>query len=69
MGKETIRFGNIEINKQKFHNHKNPISVYEVNIDRIVIFSRVSFGKTGFKYFIGYKNNKKQVSLCAILPK
>ena len=27
MGKGTETFGNIEIEKKNFHNHKNPISI------------------------------------------
>ena len=51
MGKEIITFGNIEVEKHKFHQHKRPISIYAVNVDRIVVFDKVSFGKKGFKYF------------------
>ena len=43
MGKETITFGKIEVEKQKFHQHKSPISIYDVNIDRIVIPNMVLF--------------------------
>ena len=43
MGKETITFGKIEVEKQKFHQHKSPISIYDVNIDRIVIPNKVLF--------------------------
>ena len=31
--------------------------------------NKVSFGKNGFKYFIGYKDGKKITPLCIILPK
>ena len=44
MGKEIITFGDIEIEKQKFHSHKNQISIYDVNIDRIVVSNKVPFG-------------------------
>ena len=33
------------------------------------MFSKVSFGKKGFKYVIGYKGRKKVRPLCVILPK
>ena len=35
MPKGIIIFGNIEIEKHKFHQHKNPISMYDVNNDTI----------------------------------
>ena len=30
-----------------------------IDIDKIVVSNKVSFGKKGFKYFIGYKDGKK----------
>ena len=45
IGKEIIKFGETEIRKQKFHSHKNPISIYHLNIDRIVVSNKVPFGK------------------------
>ena len=37
MGKEIITFGNIEVDKQKFYQYKSLISIYDVNIDKIVL--------------------------------
>ena len=45
--------------KQKFHQHKRPISIKNVDIENIVVSNKVRFGKKGFKYFIGYKDAKK----------
>ena len=45
MGKEIIEFGETEIGKQKFHSHKNPISIYHLSIDRIVVSNKVPFEK------------------------
>ena len=68
MGKDVITFDDIEIEKkQKFHYHKSPISIYNIDINKIVVSSKVHFG--GFKYFIGYKNDKKIRPLCLMLPK
>ena len=39
-----------------FTNIKKPISKYYVDINKIVVSNKVSFGKNGFKYFIGYKD-------------
>ena len=36
----------------------------DVDTDKILIFNKVSFGKYGFKYFIGYKHNEEVKSLC-----
>ena len=57
--KTTVKFGDIEIKKQKFHQHKRPTSIKNIDINKILVSSKVSFSKRGFKYFIGYKDAKK----------
>ena len=44
MEKTIIKYGNIEIKKQKFHQHKK-----DIDINKIVVSNNVSFGKKGFK--------------------
>ena len=56
--KTIIKFGDIEIEKQKFHQHKRPISIKNIDINKIVVSNEVSFGKKGFKYFVSYKDAK-----------
>ena len=67
--KEIIRFGDTEIEKHKFRQYKRPISIKNVDINKTVVSNKVSFGKKGFKYFIGYKDAKKVKPLCRFLPK
>ena len=67
--KTIIKFGDIEIEKQKIYQHKRPISIKNIDINKIVVSDEVSFGKKGFIYFIGYKNTKKIRPLCIFLPK
>ena len=68
MGKEIITFSDIETEKQNSHSYQNSTSLYYVNI--VIVFNKVSFGKKGFKYFIGYKNDyEKVMPLCIVLPK
>ena len=55
----SINFGDIEIEKQKFHKHKEPISIKNIDINKITASNKVSFGKKESKYFIGYKDAKK----------
>ena len=45
MDSEIIKASENEIEKHKFHQHKNP--------------SKVSVVKNGFKYFIGYEDRQK----------
>ena len=56
---KIIKFGDIEIQKQKFDQHKAPSSIKNIDINKIAVSNKVSFGKKAFKYFIGYKDGKK----------
>ena len=58
MDKEFIAFGNIEIEKQKFCYRENPILIYDKDINKIIVSSKVPFDKKGFKYFTGYEDNE-----------
>ena len=54
------KFGDIEIKKQKFHQHKESISIKNTDINRITVSNKVCFGEKGFKCFIGYKKAEKK---------
>ena len=69
MGEKIIIFGDTEVEKQKFHQHKIPIWINNVGISKIVVSNMVNFGKKGFTYFIGYKDGKYVRPLCVMLPK
>ena len=58
----------MKILKYKFHQPKNPILIDNVDINKTVASSKVSFSKRDFKYFVGYKA-KKIRPLCIFLPK
>ena len=59
-GKKTIiKLGNVEIEKQIFHQHKRPVSIKSIYINKIVVSSMFPYRKKGFKSFIGYKGAKK----------
>ena len=51
MDKEIIMFGNIEVEKHKFHQYKNPISISDVDMSKIVMSNRLPFGKKDFKFY------------------
>ena len=59
-------FGDIEVKKNAFHKSKYLIDINEVNIVKIVKFNKVSFSKKGFKYFLGYRDDKIE-PLCIML--
>ena len=45
MGEEMITFGDIEVEKHKFHQHKSSVSIYDVNVDRIRLSNKVPFSR------------------------
>ena len=69
MEKIIVKFDDIEIKKQKIHQYNRPTSIKNIDINKIVVSNKVSFGKNGFKYFTGYKDDKKIIPLCILLPK
>ena len=58
-----------EIEKHKFYCHKTPILIDDADINKIIQCNQLSFGKKGFKYYIGYKDNENVESLRVALPK
>ena len=46
--KTSIKFGDTEIKKHKFHQYKGSISIKNININKIVVSNKVSFGKKRF---------------------
>ena len=49
MDKKTIAFGDTEIEKPKFHCHKNPSLIDDPDIDKILISNKISNDKKDFK--------------------
>ena len=52
MDKRIIKIDDTEIEKYKFHQYQSPISINNVDINKIVVSNKVSFNKNDFKYFI-----------------
>ena len=42
MEKAIIKFGDIEIEKQKFHQHKRPILMKNIDINKIAVYNKIS---------------------------
>ena len=58
MNEKTLKFSNIKINKKEFHKSKQAIDLVSVTTDKIVASDKVRHSEEGYKYFIGYKENK-----------
>ena len=53
---------------KNFTNAKDPFQ-QKIDIYKIVISNKTSFGKSGFNYFVDYKDAKKIRPFCIFLPK
>ena len=67
MNKKTLRFNNIKLNKKEFHKSKEPIDLFSVDLDQIVVSDKFKHNDEGFKYFIGYQKGENVKPLCIIL--
>ena len=65
---KNIKCDDTEIEKYKFHQYKSSILIDNIDINKILVSNKISFGKNNFKYFIGYKDAKKLRPLCTFLP-
>ena len=54
MGKEILTFGNIEIEKRNVYRYKILILLGDVDIEKVLVSNKLSFGEKNYKYFIGY---------------
>ena len=64
MQKTVINLGDVQIKNQKLYQQKKPISIENVDVNKIVVSNKVFFGKQIFKYSTGYKDAKKIRPLC-----
>ena len=70
MGQEILMFGDNEIENSKFYRHKTPILLKDVDIEKVLVSNKISFGGKDYNYFIGYLYNDNNVKpLHIMLPK
>ena len=62
-----LRFGKKKAIKKTYYAAKNPIKIWDVNVDNIVI-SKLIETKTNSKYLIGYSDKAVRPSVL-IMPK
>ena len=60
MSEKTPKFGNnkTRLNKKEFHKSREPIDLFSVNVDQIVVSDKFKLNSESFKHFIGYQNGK-----------
>ena len=65
MSGKNISFNDKKINKSNFYKNKKPSKIDEINVDKIQVSKRESYGKKGsLKYFIEYIDNDVIRPLC-----
>ena len=67
--KTIIKFGDTKIKKQKFHQYKRPISIDNIDFDKIVVSKKVSFDKIELNISSATKILIKIGPLLIFLPK
>ena len=68
MSEKTLKFDNIILKKKTLHKFKEPIDLFSVNVDQIVVSDKFKHNNEGFKYFIGYLEDELVKPLCITLP-
>ena len=70
ISEQTLKFGDIVVNKREFHASKEVIALSLVNTNKIVLFNKFKDGDDGSKYFIGYLHDNDVIRpLCIIYLK
>ena len=60
----------MKLKKNKFYQNKTPTSLKDVDIKKVLVSNKISFGEKNYRYFIGYLYDNHNVkSLHITLPK
>ena len=68
LGEEFFTFWDNETEKNRFYRNKTPIFFRDVDIEKVLVSNKISFGEKNYKYFIGYLYNDKVEPLDTMLP-
>ena len=68
MSFKKIKFADKEVDKKEFYSSKQAISLYSVDLSKIVVSNKWKINDTTYKYLCGYLNNDVIQPLCVILP-
>ena len=69
MSGKSINFDDKKINENNFYKNKKLFNTYDLDVNKILVSKRESYGKKGSpKYFIGYNDDDVIRPLCIKLP-
>ena len=63
-----IKFGDKEFNNKEFYSSKQAISIYSIDLNKIVVSNKLKINDTTYKYICRYLNNDTIQPLRVILP-
>ena len=66
MSKQTLKFGDIIVNKKEFHASKEPIALNLVGTDKTTVSDKFKYSDDGSKYSIGYLEDDDIIDLCVL---
>ena len=70
MSEQTLKFGNIVVNKKEYHASTQAIALNLVNTNKIVVSDKFKHSDDDSKYFIGYLHDDDIIRpLCIILTR
>ena len=69
MTKQTLKFGNVVIDKKRSYASQQGIPLNLLDTNKIVVSDKFKYSDYGSKYFIGYLHDNDIITcLCIILP-
>ena len=69
MSEQTLKFGDILVDKKEFHASKQAIALNLVNTNKIIVSDKFKHINDGSKFFIGYLHDDNVIRpLCIVLP-
>ena len=69
MSGKSINFDDRKINKINFHKNKKIFNIYDLDVNKILVSKKQSYGKkNSLKYFIEYNDDDFIRPLCIKLP-
>ena len=69
MSEQTLKFGDIVVNKREFHASKQAIALNLMNTNKIVVSDKFKHNDDAFKYFIDFLHDDDVIRpLRIILP-
>ena len=67
MSGKSIKFGDEKVNKRSFYKNKEPFKVEDIDISKILVSKKETYGEKSFRYFIGYNDDVVR-PLCITIP-